>query len=515
VKDVASFLHQLLPPEVRVPAALRYTIARGLGMVEAPPFASLAAFSAALRRFEACERGTIVRALLARASRIAPAVVPAESLEKPLEAAVLRPLVIPPVPSAVVAALDADAEPAAQVPLAPPTRVPPAAVERGRAGRWRAAAVAASLVVSALGGYTVASWRQRAATTSASSQTAVSAPASASVAVPTATAGHVEARSGPPVAAAPRASTTPALSSTASVQTRTARRQATSVSPRAVRREPPARRDSKAPLQPYRALPREELPALSPSFAANGSAMFFQTGGPGAAQSAIAMASGAGWPGADLHIVKVVDDGARNYHAQPSPDGRFIAFDSDRDGVRAVYVADRDGSHVRRVSGPGYAAVPTWSPDGTRLAYIRAEADKPSVWNLWVQPISGGPARRVTSFRMGQTWGGSWFPDNRRIAYSHEDSLSIVDLVSGETRELASPVRGRLVRTPAVSPDGTRVVFQVYRSGAWMIDLRDGSMQCVLADPTAEEFAWAPDGRRIAFHSKRDGQWGIYLMPRG
>ena len=39
----------------------------------------------------------------------------------------------------------------------------------------------------------------------------------------------------------------------------------------------------------------------------------------------------------------------------------------------------------------------------------------------------------------------------------------------------------------------------------------DGSMRCVLTDPSAEEFAWAPDGRRVAFHSRRDGQWGIYV----
>ena len=573
VKEVASLLQQLLPPDVRVPAALRYTIARGLEAVEAPPFASSTDFSAALRRFEACERGTIVRALLARASRIAPSVVPAESLEKPLEAAVLRPLVIPPVRSAVpppvVVPIEAEFEPAAQVPLASVTRVRPSVVAReyeytaetpmaetsvpaavvappmpdSHQTGWWAAAAAAVLVASALGGYTVASWRQRADAPNATTLTTETAPVSRSAGVPTATAGHVEARSAEPVAAAPRVAATTAPPATGAltpaapldtpVEPASADRRATTPAPstnelgpstarpvpsesaRIVPRETTARRDSKAPLQPYRALPREDLPALSPSFASNGTAMFFQTGGPGAARSAIAMASGGGWPGADLRIIKVVDDGARNYHAQPSPDGRLIAFDSDRDGVRGVYVADRNGSHVRRVSGPGYAAVPTWSPDGARLSYIRAEADKPSVWNLWVQPISGGSARRVTNFRMGQTWGASWFPDNRRIAYSHEGSLRIVDLTSGQTREFASPVRGRLVRTPAVSPDGTKVVFQVSRSGAWMIDLRDGSMQCVLADPTAEEFAWAPDGRRIAFHSKRDGEWGIYLMPRG
>ena len=87
-----------------------------------------------------------------------------------------------------------------------------------------------------------------------------------------------------------------------------------------------------------------------------------------------------------------------------------------------------------------------------------------------------------------------------------------------ETRRMwtfVSPVKGRLVRTPAVSPDGTKVVFQVAHDGAWILDLSDRRMRRVLADPTAEEFAWAPDGRRIAFHSRRDGQWGIFILQQG
>ena len=126
--------------------------------------------------------------------------------------------------------------------------------------------------------------------------------------------------------------------------------------------------------------------------------------------------------------------------------------------------------------------------------------------------LGTGEMRRLTSFSYGQTWSASWFPDGRRICYTHEDRLIVQDLADGATREYPSPVKAHLVRTPAVSPDGTKVVFQVYRSGAWLLNLKDGSLRCVLTDPTAEEFAWAPDGRRVAFHSRRDGQWGIWMM---
>jgi Tol biopolymer transport system component len=258
------------------------------------------------------------------------------------------------------------------------------------------------------------------------------------------------------------------------------------------------------------ALDSQRRPVFSPAFASNGSAMFFHTGGPRDARSAIAVANGA--PADDLQVMTILDDGARNYHVQPSPDGRSIAFDSDRDGERGVYIADRDGSNVRRISGAGYAAVPTWSPDGRRLAYIRAESSNPKVWNLWLQRLDETNATRLTNYRYGQTWSASWFPDNRRICYSHEDKLVILNLENGREQVIKSPVKGRLVRTPAVSPDGTRVIFQVFREGAWMLDVADGSLRFVLTDPTAEEFAWAPDGRRVAFHSRRDGQWGIYVM---
>jgi len=254
--------------------------------------------------------------------------------------------------------------------------------------------------------------------------------------------------------------------------------------------------------------------AFSPAFASDGTAIFFHTGGDRDARSAIEVATAGSQIGGDLGVMTIVDDGSHNYHAQPSPDGRFVAFDSDRDGERGIYVANRDGSQVRRVSGPGYAAVPTWSRNNEWLAYIRSEADKPSVWNLWVQPAAGGSARRLTNYRYGQTWAASWFPDDRRIAYSHEDTLVVMDVQTGQATRYPTPVKGQLVRTPAVSPDGTKVIFQVFRHGAWLLDLADGSMQRVLTDPTAEEFAWAPDGHRVAFHSRRDGQWGIYVLSR-
>ena len=95
--------------------------------------------------------------------------------------------------------------------------------------------------------------------------------------------------------------------------------------------------------------------------------------------------------GSILRITSIVDDRAHNFHVRPSPDGTRIAFDSDRDGERAVYVADADGGDVRRITGDGFAAIPSWSPDGRTIAFVRAEPNRPKVWNLWTIDLSNRP----------------------------------------------------------------------------------------------------------------------------
>jgi len=249
--------------------------------------------------------------------------------------------------------------------------------------------------------------------------------------------------------------------------------------------------------------------AFSPAFATAGSAVFYHSDR--GARSAILKAD-TDSSGAVLRVTRVVDDGASNFHARPSPDGSLIAFDSDRDGERGVYVARADGGHVRRVSGEGFAAVPSWSPDGKTIAFVRAEPRSPSVWNIWTVDLETGQQSRLTSHTLGQPWGAAWFPDGATIAYSREDRLMIRSLDGKRQSVFHSPIRGRMLRTPAVSPDGRHVIFQVYRNGAWLLNVATGRMRKVLADPTAEEFTWSPDGLRVAYHSRRTGKWGVRVL---
>ena len=247
---------------------------------------------------------------------------------------------------------------------------------------------------------------------------------------------------------------------------------------------------------------------FSPSFAPAGRTLLFHAG----RQSSPLMRAAISDAGEVAAVETLLDDGAANYHVTMSPDGTRIAFDSDRDGERGVYVANADGSHPTRISGEGYASVPTWSPEGDRVAFVRAESGRSKVWNVWIADIRTGHVTRITSHRVGQPWGASWFPDGRRIAYSIEDRLMVADLQTGLARGYRSPRDTQLVRTPAVSPDGRRIVFQVQHDGVWLLDLEQARMRRVLADATAEEFVWSPAGDAIAFHARRGGSYGLWRL---
>jgi len=248
--------------------------------------------------------------------------------------------------------------------------------------------------------------------------------------------------------------------------------------------------------------------APSPLPASVGTAMFYEPGDDPAVPEASLGIRGA----AHLKVTKIVDDAANNFHVRPSPDGRRIAFDSDRDGERGVYVSDARGENLRRVSPPGFAAMPSWAPDGRTLAFARADWDRQDVWSLWTLDLDSGSLRQVTNHEQGFPWGVSWFPDGDRLAYTVDERLVIRDLRGGTDQVFRSPRRGRLLRTPVVSPDGRLVVFRVARNGAWLLDLADGSMRRVLEDPSADEYVWSPDGRQIAYYSARVGGWSVWKM---
>ncbi len=251
--------------------------------------------------------------------------------------------------------------------------------------------------------------------------------------------------------------------------------------------------------------------AEDPDDESSTSAAFASAGGVSFAEPAAVGTSGDTTGGLGLRLTQVVDDRGRNYHARPSPNGSMVAFDSDREGERGVYLADAGGRNLRRVSGDGFAALPSWSPDGRTIAYVRAEPDNPNVWNLWSLNLDSGQSRRLTANASGRPQGASWFPDSRRVAYAVGNRIMVLDLTTGAPVEYPSPQSGRKPGAPAVSPDGRLMIFALSGDGAWLTDLSDGSSRKVLSDPSAGDFTWSPDGTRVAYYSRHDREWGVWI----
>ena len=100
--------------------------------------------------------------------------------------------------------------------------------------------------------------------------------------------------------------------------------------------------------------------------------------------------------GSDLKQITAVPKNRSAVFSDWSPDGRMIAFDSNRtdvDGdkdVVQVYVANADGTGVVQLTrGPGFHADASWSPDGTKLAIEADWGDYPALEGIWIIPASG------------------------------------------------------------------------------------------------------------------------------
>jgi dipeptidyl aminopeptidase/acylaminoacyl peptidase len=130
---------------------------------------------------------------------------------------------------------------------------------------------------------------------------------------------------------------------------------------------------------------------------------------------------------------------------QPSPDGKFLAFVSDRDGWDHIYVKPMDGGPAVQITKGNFEAWrPQWSKDSTRIAFDANEPSRPGVRHLGVITLNGDPARAsvamITSGR-GTNIAPAWSPDGRRLVYQHTDPQNSADVYVVEASPGATPVR--------------------------------------------------------------------------
>ncbi|HSR34475.1 MAG TPA: hypothetical protein VLY63_28230 [Anaerolineae bacterium] len=214
-----------------------------------------------------------------------------------------------------------------------------------------------------------------------------------------------------------------------------------------------------------------------------------------------------------------------------SPDGRRIAFVSWRDTLSgkwslepgSIYIMDFDpdagaaGNLVRLTDGTNNDTWPTWAPDGKRIAF---QSDRGGDLDIWVINVDGSGLRNLTN-NPGRDEHPAWSPDGTKIAFTsgrganyevwvmNADGSNPVNLTNAQGRD----------RYPMWSPDGTKIAFNTKRDGDQEIYIMraDGSNQRnVTNSPHTEGLAtWSPDGTRLVLYSDRPGDKDIFILDLG
>jgi Tol biopolymer transport system component len=203
-----------------------------------------------------------------------------------------------------------------------------------------------------------------------------------------------------------------------------------------------------------------------------------------------------------------------------SPDGRKIAFESDRSGNFDIFTMSAAGTHVHRVTTSiNNDEDPSWSPNGTKIAFASTRNGNT---DIYVSNLARSSIVRLTTSRQADS-APAWSPKGRKIAFVKGCCDVRSDIAVMDAARESETNRPTVLTTsgydPVWSPDGTKIAFVSSRknvgSDVYVMNA-DGSHERRLTSLLFNEVSptWSPDGRKLAFMSirGRDTNWQIYVM---
>ena len=235
----------------------------------------------------------------------------------------------------------------------------------------------------------------------------------------------------------------------------------------------------------------------------------------------------------------------KDYSPSWSPDSKRIVFMSNRDGhlrddipgisTYEIYVMDADGGNLQNLTNdPRDDRNPSWSPDGKRIAFVSNrdgfKNDELVITNeIYVMDADGGNLQNLTN-NLNNDSSPSWSPDGKRIVFSSArgghlrnefvgitDEIYVMDADGENEQRLTENPKNDW--DPIWSPDGKRIAFSSDRKGdlanyeIYVMDA-DGENEQRLTENRVDDKSpsWSPDGKRIVFYSNMEGNYEIYVM---
>jgi Tol biopolymer transport system component/DNA-binding winged helix-turn-helix (wHTH) protein len=199
-----------------------------------------------------------------------------------------------------------------------------------------------------------------------------------------------------------------------------------------------------------------------------------------------------------------------------SPDGSQIAFGWDGDHGKPanrfdLYVKVVGAERVERLThDPAHDLAAAWSPDATTIAFTRETMHGTvSSVGLFLIPARGGPERKLaeTSYSYSVLPAGlSWSPDGGELLYSFDWKIHVVVPATGAVRDFPVSTSCSRPFAPAISPDGVTVVFGCYVAEAitdfYTLPRAGGKATFLVRPPgVTTSLIWSHDGRRLLFEN--------------